>query len=128
MMKKTSLHTASLIGLFAMAGCQTTDPSAESQASGHGAVAYSSASRDWGLRWNVTSRARAAQLAMKDCAAASCQIVLEFGPRQCGTLALGPSRYGVGVGPTAAAAEKAALAQCSVGGQQCRVAPAECNS
>lgn len=127
-MKKTSLYTASLIGLLTMAGCQTTEPSAESQASSYGAVAYSSASRDWGLRWNVTSPVRAAQLAMRDCAVASCQIVLEFGPKQCGTLALGPSHYGVGVGPTAAAAEKAALAQCSVDGQQCRVAPAECNS
>lgn len=102
--------------------------SAQLTQSGFGAIAFSPASQDWSFRWNSSSPENAATLAVSDCQDASCQIVLEFGPKQCGTLALGPSGYGVGVGRSTAAAEKTALAQCSVGGQQCRVAPAECNS
>ncbi|MCC8999713.1 MAG: DUF4189 domain-containing protein, partial [Candidatus Contendobacter sp.] len=65
--------------------------------------------------------------ALADCATTDCQVVLEFGPGQCGTLALGNPGFGVGLGDTPAAAEGAALAECQRKGQGCRVAEAECN-
>lgn len=95
---------------------------------GYGAVAYAPDTRDWRLRWQAVDPQRARQRALADCAAPDCRVVLEFGPGQCGALALGQqSGFGVGLGDTPAAAEAAALAECQRAGSGCRVAPAECN-
>jgi hypothetical protein len=96
-------------------------------ADGHGAVAYAPSTQDWRLRWQATDPQRARQRALADCAATDCRVVLEFGPGQCGTLALGQGGLGVGRGDTPAAAETTALAECQHTGSGCRVAPAECN-
>ncbi|MDG4597309.1 MAG: DUF4189 domain-containing protein [Candidatus Contendobacter sp.] len=95
----------------------------------HGAVAYAPSTQDWRLRWRVVDPQRVRQVVLEDCPAADCRVVLEFGPGQCGTLALGQQAgFGVGLGDTPAAAEAAALAECQRTGADCRVASAECNS
>lgn len=96
-------------------------------ADSYGAVAYAPNTQDWRLRWRTADPQRARQRVLEDCAAADCRVVLEFGPGQCGTLALGQGGLGVGRGDTPAAAEAAALAECQRAGSDCRVAPAECN-
>ena len=94
----------------------------------HGTVAYAPSTRDWRLRWRVIDPQRVRQLVLEDCLVADCRVVLEFGPGQCGTLALGQQAgFGVGLGDTPAAAEAAALAECQRTGTDCRVASAECN-
>ncbi len=107
-------------------GCASSDMA--NTTAGYGAVAYAASTQNWRLRWQATDPQRARQRALADCATADCRVVLEFGPGQCGTLALGQQgEFGVGLGDTAATAEAAALAECQRTGQGCRVAPAECN-
>lgn len=93
----------------------------------YGAAAYAPSTQDWRFRWRAADPHRARQRVLEDCAAADCRVVLEFGPDQCGTLALGQGGLGVGRGDTPAAAEAAALAECQRAGSDCRVAAAECN-
>ena len=107
-------------------GCAISDQ--KEAATGYGAVAYAASTRDWRLRWQAADPQRARQRALADCAAPDCRVVLEFGPGQCGTLALGQqSGFGAGLGDTPAVAETAALGECQRSGSGCRVAPAECN-
>ncbi|MFZ1324961.1 MAG: DUF4189 domain-containing protein [Candidatus Contendobacter sp.] len=95
---------------------------------GYGAAAYAPSTQDWRLRWKAADSQRARQRALADCAAADCRVVLEFGPGECGTLALNPQGgVGAGRGATPAAAETAALDECRRVGAGCRVAQAECN-
>jgi len=79
------------------------------------------------LRWQAADPQRARQQVLADCGASDCRVVLEFGPGQCGALALGQGGIGAGQGQTPAVAEAAALNECSRTGPGCRVAPAECN-
>ncbi len=97
------------------------------KADGYGAVAYAPSTQDWRLRWEAVDSQRARERVLAGCVPADCRVVLEFGPGQCGTLALGDPGFGVGLGETPAAAENAALEACRLQGQGCRVAPAECN-
>lgn len=106
-------------------GCASLN--AADTSNGYGAVAYAPGTQDWRLRWQAVDPQRARQQVLADCAATDCQVVLEFGPGQCGTLALGQRGLGTGQGNTPAAAEAAALAECQRTGPGCRVAPAECN-
>lgn len=93
----------------------------------YGAIAYAPGTQDWRMRWQAVDARRARERALADCAAADCQVVLEFSPGQCGTLALGSGGFAVGLGDTPAVAEAAALAECQRTGSDCRVAVAECN-
>lgn len=93
----------------------------------YGAIAYAPDAQDWRMRWQAVDARRAREQALADCANADCQIVLEFGPGQCGTLALGEGGFAVGQADTPAAAEAAALKECQRTGSTCRVAAAECN-
>lgn len=121
---RTLLVLVSTFGVIS--GCATADKTETTN--GYGAVAYAPDTRDWRLRWQAVDPQRARQRALADCAAPDCRVVLEFGPGQCGTLALGQqSGFGVGLGDTPAAAEAAALAECQRASPGCRVAPAECN-
>ena len=112
--------------LGAGSGCAVSDQA--NTANGYGAVAYAASTQDWRLRWQATDPQRARQRALADCAASDCRVVLEFGPGQCGTLALNrQGGFGAGLGDTPAVAETAALGECQRSGSGCRVAPAECN-
>ena len=122
---RATIGIALVLILALNAGCARLDGS--SSANGYGAVAYAAGAQDWRLRWRASDPQQARQQALADCATADCQVVLEFGPGQCGTLALGNPGFGVGLGDTPAAAEGAALAECQSKGQGCRVAEAECN-
>jgi hypothetical protein len=62
-----------------------------------------------------------------DCSAADCRVVLEFGRGNAVRLPWAVGRLGVGLGDTPAAAEAVALDECRRDGQDCRVAPAQCN-
>ena len=107
-------------------GCAVADKT--DTANGYGAVAYAASTQDWRLRWQAADPQRARQRALADCAASDCRVVLEFGPGQCGTLALNQQGgFGVGLGDTPAAAEAVALSECQRSGSGCRVASAECN-
>lgn len=119
--------TGSLLSLLLAASSGCAGLVSTTQPPGYGAVAYAPGSQDWRLRWQAADPQRARQRALADCAAADCQVLLEFGPGQCGTLALGSKVVGVGTGDTPAAAEAAALADCRRQGTDCRVAAAECN-
>ncbi|HQC71490.1 MAG TPA: DUF4189 domain-containing protein [Candidatus Competibacteraceae bacterium] len=106
-------------------GCASLESTSTGQ--GYGAVAYAASTQDWRLRWQAADPQQARQQVLQDCAAADCQVVLEFGPGQCGTLALGSRGIGIGQGATPDAAESAARAACQQQGSGCRVATAECN-
>ena len=94
----------------------------------YGAIAYSQATQRWHIRRNVVDQQRASDLAVKFCLVDDCRVVLNFGPGQCGTFSLGnDGALGVGRGKTKPIAEKAALAQCAASGQECKVAPTQCN-
>ena len=93
----------------------------------YGAIAYAPGTQDWRMRWQAVDARRARERALADCAAADCQVVLEFSPGQCGTLALGSGGFGAGQGDTPIAAETAALNECQRTSSGCRVAAAECN-
>ena len=124
-----------LAGLLALSpvlalgcGCATVEaPAADSKVNSYGVAVYAPSTRDWRLRWQATTLQQAQQRALQDCAVADCRVVLEFGPGQCGTLALGEGGIGVGRGDTPAAAETVALGDCQRSGPGCRAAPAECN-
>ncbi|MFZ4791000.1 MAG: DUF4189 domain-containing protein [Candidatus Competibacteraceae bacterium] len=108
-------------------GCATLESAADAKANSYGVAVYAPSTQDWRLRWQATASQLAQQRALQECAVADCRVVLEFGPGQCGTLALGQGGIGVGRGETPAVAETAALDDCRRTTQGCRVAPAECN-
>ena len=108
-------------------GCANLESASSSTGQGHGAVAYAASTQDWRLRWQAADPQQARQQVLQDCAVADCQVVLEFGPGQCGTLALGSRGIGIGQGATPAAAETAARSACQQQSSDCRVATAECN-
>lgn len=111
------------MGLLLNAGCASLR-----WGEGYGAVAHAPSTQDWRLRWRVADPQRARRQVLADCAVPDCRVVLEFGPGQCGTLALGSQgRLGVGLGDSPALAETAALRECQRTDSNCRVAPAECN-
>ncbi len=95
---------------------------------GFGAIAFSSTTQRWHIRWNVSDQARADVLATQYCGAEDCSVVLRFGPGQCGTFSLGDAgALGIGLGGSEAVAESTARANCAVSGQSCKVAPIRCN-
>jgi hypothetical protein len=94
----------------------------------YGAIAVSDRTRDWRIYWDAPSKQDASRVALAECAQPTCRIILDFGPEQCGTVALGSNGFAVGVGRSGAEAEKNARTNCSAKGTGCKVAPAGCNS
>lgn len=133
-----------VLGLLTVLGCaQTIDridsvissfgddqpqASATARKDGYGAIAFSQTTLRWHMRWNVISADRASVVAIEQCGAADCRVVLLFGPKQCGTFSLGKQNaLAVGRGFTSAIAHDAALNGCVASGQICKVAPVQCN-
>ncbi len=109
-------------------GCASSGTADDARsAESYGAIAYAPGAQDWRIRWQAVDARRAQEYALADCASADCQVVLEFGPGQCGTLALGSGGFSVGLGDTPTVAEATALKECQKTGSDCRVAVAECN-
>lgn len=109
-------------------GCASSGASDDARpAESYGAIAYAPDTQDWRMRWQAVDARRARERALADCTAADCQVVLEFGFGQCGTLALGSGGFAVGLGDTPTVAEAAALKECQRISPNCRVAAAECN-
>lgn len=124
MLPRTLIVLVSVSGIGS--GCAVADK--PDTADGYGAVAYATSTQDWHLRWQATDPQRAREQVLADCAVPDCRVVLEFGPSQCGTLALNrQGGFGVGLGDTPSVAETAALGDCQRSGSSCRVASAECN-
>ena len=99
----------------------------EASEPGHGAVAYSSSTREWRIVNNAGTTLDAERQAREACGTA-CTVVLSFGPGECGTLALNEiGGHAFAAGQTPAAAEDLAKARCQSTGRTCRVAPAQCN-
>lgn len=126
MMPRSGKWLIPLAVLGLLGGCAV--PQQQATTAGYGAVTYAPSTQDWRLRWKAINPQRARQRALTDCAVADCRVVLEFGPGQCGTLALNPQGvFGVGQGATANTAETVALNECRRTATGCRVVPAECN-
>jgi len=94
----------------------------------YGAVAVSDQTQDWRIYWDAVSPEDASRRALAESEHASCRVLVDFGPSECGTVALGPDGFFGGVGRTGPEAESNARASCSAGGADCKVAPAACNS
>jgi hypothetical protein len=102
---------------------------ATASASGYGAIAFSETSQRWRFRWNVLDEERATELALDDCGDSGCRIILKFGPKQCGTFALGNKNVtAAAVGKTRDQAERLARERCDATTEGCRIAPAQCNA
>ena len=54
---------------------------------GYGAIAFDEQNCAWGRSWNYPNANEAAAVALKECGHAVCKVVIEIGPRQCGSLA-----------------------------------------
>lgn len=94
---------------------------------GYGAVAYSFGTGDWRIVNNARTAATAARGAQDACGP-TCAIILQFGPGQCGTLALNAAgEHAYATGATVESAENTARSRCQSTGETCRVAPAQCN-
>jgi len=127
-----------LLGAFLLTGCANFDvPSFQipsfgsnepAKQDGFGAIAFSTTTQRWHIRWNVSDQAKADALAAQYCGAEDCSIVLRYGPGQCGTFSLGDGgALGIGSGGTEKIAKSTALAECTLSGQTCKVAPVRCN-
>lgn len=62
-------------------GCATLESGADAKANSYGVAVYAPSTQDWRLRWQATTSQLAKQRALRDCAVADCQVVLEFGPK-----------------------------------------------
>ena len=140
---KTPLHIAALLGILALTACSGIDfpgmleplaqkpkaQKAKPDVPRYGAIAFSDLSQRWRFRWNVADPQRAIDLAMQDCGDTGCRILLTFGPKECGTFALGSNSVTAAAkGPTPKKVETSARAACNNIGRDCRVAPAQCNT
>lgn len=137
-MRSKMLIAIALLGSLTLLGCAEIQvvfskyapkPSTPAAKVGHGAIAFSPVTLRWHMRWNVVSPVRASVVAIEQCGAADCQIVLTFGPGQCGTFSLDDlDALSVGSGKSKLIAHDEALGQCAEQGQGCKVAPAQCNN
>ena len=98
------------------------------------AIAVSRGGQRWGVgravgaeRWNTLLRA--SQAAMRECGRYDCRVQFQsINPNdRCATFARGTRSYGIGVGPTAAAARNQALESCAMTTTNCRVVDARCS-
>ncbi len=130
-MKSTRLYTV-LGSVFAfvilLSGCESSVSDTTPDENRFGAIAFSTTTQRWHIRWNVSSQDRADALAKQYCGTGDCTIVLRFGLGQCGTFSLGDGgALGIGVGTNETDTALAALANCTKSGQACKVAPVRCN-
>ncbi|MBT4889303.1 MAG: DUF4189 domain-containing protein [Rhodospirillales bacterium] len=104
------------------------DAATEVPSEQYGAIAFSTTTQRWHIRWNVFDPLRAESLAIKHCGADDCSIILRFGPGQCGTFSLGNAgALSTGLGTTKEDTAAKALSECTATNQQCKVAPVLCN-
>lgn len=140
-MKSFHLYTmigSVLLGVSLLAGCTNFEAPSFQMSSfgsgeparqdGFGAIAFSTTTQRWHIRWNVSDQVKADALAIQYCGAEDCSVVLRYGPGQCGTFSLGDGgALGTGSGGSEKAATSTALAECTLSGQTCKVAPVRCN-
>jgi hypothetical protein len=99
---------------------------------GYGAIAFDEKNCAWGRSWNYPNVNEAAAVALKECNHATCKVVIEIGPRQCGSLASTPNCRGWGAATRSSLAESqaSALFDCAKAntGTQCFARVNNCNS
>jgi len=100
-----------VIGLITIIGIFAGARSAQAQ---FGAIAYDRANCAWGRSWNFASPREAAAVALAECRYAGCQVILEIGPHQCGSLAstVNCRGYGWATSGSRSGAQYAALQAC----------------
>ena len=108
-----------------------TGPTAPSAIGYYGAIAWdeNTGKRGWG--WNQNSPARAEEVALSECGASGCKIILRAGRAMCGALATTEAGKYVGAASRRDrdAARLAALANCQKGNAgDCTIRVTDCNS
>jgi hypothetical protein len=99
---------------------------------GYGAIAFDEQNCAWGRSWNYPSANEAAAVALKECNHSVCKVVIEIGPRQCGSLASTQNCKGWGAATraTLAQSQASALNDCAKAnaGTECFARINNCNS
>jgi serine/threonine-protein kinase len=97
---------------------------------GFGAVAYDAKTGRRGWSWNQATVQKAAEVALSQCGASDCKVLMKIGPKRCAALATTEDGKGWGAsGRTSAdAARLAALANCQKAKLgECIVRVSDCN-
>lgn len=107
-MRRAVLHAIGLICLTVVMG------SAGPAHAQYGAIAYDRVNCAWGRSWNYGTPQQAAAVALAECRQAGCQVILQIGPHQCGSLASTVNCRGFGwaTSPALAVAQNSALQEC----------------
>src|SRR6516165_3243071 len=123
-MRRAALATAALLGL---ASIQLTPAPAFAQ---YGAVAWDKETGKYGASWNQDTPKRAEEVAVGECGATSCKVVIRPGRRECAALATTENgKYAGGAARRGRDdARLAALANCKKGkAGDCTIRVTDCN-
>ena len=123
-MRRAALATAALLGL---ASIQLTPAPAFAQ---YGAVAWDKETGKYGASWNQDTPKRAEEVAVGECGATGCKVVIRPGRRECAALATTENgKYAGGAARRDRdAARLAALTNCKKGNAgECIVRVTDCN-
>jgi hypothetical protein len=124
LMRRATLAAAALLGL-GMAQLFTVPAFAE-----FGAIAWDKETGKRGWSWNQQTQSRADEVALSECGATGCKIIMRTGRRECAALASNEAGKYVGAASRKDrdAARTAALANCKKGNAgECTVRVADCN-
>ena len=96
----------------------------------HGALAWDRGTGKYGVSWSQATPERADAVALNECSASGCKVLLQIGPKMCGALAT--TRDGKHAGAARRndrdTAQLAALANCQKGNAgECITRVADCN-
>jgi hypothetical protein len=120
--------TLFIAGMLALIGVLISAAPARAQ---NGAIAFDDENCAWGRSWNYSTAQQAATVALQQCRYASCEVLAQIGPRQCGSLATTATCKGWGwsTRPTLAEAQAAALQDCASAnaGYECIARVGDCN-
>ena len=123
-MRRATLATAALFGLGSV---QLTAVSALAE---YGAIAWDRETGKYGASWNQDTPKRAAEVALGECGATGCKVVIHPGRRECAALATNEDgKYAGGAArKDRASARLAALKNCEKGkAGECIVRVTDCN-
>ena len=97
---------------------------------GYGAVAYDAKTGKRGWSWNEPTAQKAAEVAVSQCGASGCKVLMKIGPKRCGAFATTEDGKGWGAAGRATVDQSrvAALANCTKAKLgECVVRASDCN-